>query len=597
MKDQERCNGWWLVPLVWLLLVSPLVAGTMWLRRHGHFAPIFELAMTELRVRDVGTAQTPLLGLPGRLGPAGCHPGPLSFYLLAPVYRLLGGSYWALRVSTAAFNALAIAGALILARRTAGAAGVIGAGIAIGILELGFGLMILTEPWNPHLPVLWFATFLLAVWAVTAGSARTLPFALATGSLCAQTHIPYAAMCGGLGFLAFTWVLAQTFRAHDASVRRVHLRACALASGVVLVAWAPPLVDQIIHRPGNLAALYRFFRHAPEATIGLRGAVPLILTHLDAWYIVAGSFGKPSVLSIAVQAEQPSVARGAVFLASWVLAALIGLKVGGKALRALHAVALCAVVVAWVSFSRILGVPWTYLTFSAWSVGILLFAATVSTAGLVFARALSGRVPERHARICAEVAGLAVIGACALRLGSRPDEASTSAPGPSIQLAALAPAVSDALLANVGAARGFQGRYLVTWKDALYLGAQGFGLVNELDRRGFHAGLTTNFATLITERRVFAASEPTARVYLATGGWIREVRRLPGAVRIAYSDPRTDAERKEFASLREAVIRELKSLGHTKAVKDFDRDIGGATAPGVSLYLALEVMRMAELGV
>ena len=77
------------------LVGLPLIVATMALRR-PHWYPVLDLAMTEMRLRDVGTRHTPLIGLPGRIGPSlaeqGSHPGPLSFYLLAPLYRLFGSS-------------------------------------------------------------------------------------------------------------------------------------------------------------------------------------------------------------------------------------------------------------------------------------------------------------------------------------------------------------------------------------------------------------------------------------------------------------------------------------------------------------------------
>src|SRR5262249_31804740 len=150
----------------------------------------------------------------GRLGKPeiGCHPGPLSFYLLSPVYRLLVGSYWALRVSTMTLNALAIISALVIARRRAGIWAVIATGLAIVFLELGFGLLVLTEPWNPHLPIFWFVPFLLALWCVLSGDVRMLPVLLAIGCFCAQTHIPYAPVCGALGLLAFVSVAIRAVR-------------------------------------------------------------------------------------------------------------------------------------------------------------------------------------------------------------------------------------------------------------------------------------------------------------------------------------------------------------------------------------------------
>ena len=73
--------------------------------------PILDLAQTEMRVRDVFTLHPPLIGLPGRIGTLarqGSHPGPLSFWLLAPFYKLFGSSAWALQAATASVNAVAI---------------------------------------------------------------------------------------------------------------------------------------------------------------------------------------------------------------------------------------------------------------------------------------------------------------------------------------------------------------------------------------------------------------------------------------------------------------------------------------------------------
>ena len=597
MKDPRPVKKWWPLLVVWGLLVLPLVSASVWSHRNDHFAPVFDLAMTEVRVRDVGTVHTPLVGLPGRLGQPeiGSHPGPLSFYLLAPVYRLLGGSYWALRVSTATFNALAIAAALIVARRCAGAAAVIGAGFGIACLELGFGLLVLTEPWNPYLPVLWFPAFLLAAWSVAKGDVQMLPIALATGSVCAQTHVPYAAVCGGIGVFAFSWVVVCGIRAKHRSTQWDHARSCLLAVAVVAALWAPPIVDECIHHPGNLSVLFRYFAHPPTASLGLRSAAPLVLAHLDAWHFVVDSFAKPSVLSIFMQVEQPSAGRGSMFLALWVAAALTSVKLGNRSLLALHGAVATALVVMWLSISRIMGEPWNYLLFSAWGVGVLLLLATVSTAGLV----VWNSVPERWRTRTpfAQALGVTVIGVYAVRLATQADRAGSSTPSATLQLAALAPPVADAIRGRVGAATGVQGRYLVTWQDALYGGGQGLGLVNELERRGLRAGVSREYGRLMVEHRILEPREATARVHLATGGWIYDARRLPGAVRVAYSDSRSAPAREEFMRLRADVVAELRALGRKDVIKVLDRNLGAAIVPGVSPFLGLAVGRMSEIGV
>ena len=84
----------WAIPLATLLVGLPLIVAVA--RLHGRpWHPVLDLAMTEFRVRDVFTRHTPLIGLPGRIGTfpdQGSHPGPLSFYALAPAYRLFGSS-------------------------------------------------------------------------------------------------------------------------------------------------------------------------------------------------------------------------------------------------------------------------------------------------------------------------------------------------------------------------------------------------------------------------------------------------------------------------------------------------------------------------
>ena len=91
-------TSWRIVPLLTLVVSVPLLVSLIALTRR-HWYPVLDLAMTEFRVRDVGGRHTPLIGLPGRIGnfpEQGSHPGPLSFYLLAPTYRLLGSTSWAL---------------------------------------------------------------------------------------------------------------------------------------------------------------------------------------------------------------------------------------------------------------------------------------------------------------------------------------------------------------------------------------------------------------------------------------------------------------------------------------------------------------------
>src|SRR5262249_47740960 len=113
---------WWAVVAAALLVGLPMIVAVAVLRAKP-WHPVLDLPMTDFRVRDVVGRHTPLIGLPGRIGPypnQGSHPGPLSFYLLAPTYRLLGSSSWAMEAGTVVIHLTAIGLGLWLAARRLG---------------------------------------------------------------------------------------------------------------------------------------------------------------------------------------------------------------------------------------------------------------------------------------------------------------------------------------------------------------------------------------------------------------------------------------------------------------------------------------------
>ncbi|MGZ0191420.1 MAG: hypothetical protein ACKVG5_03605, partial [Acidimicrobiales bacterium] len=56
-----------LIVLVTVGLGVPLLVAVIALAQRRWY-PVLDLAMTEFRIRDVGSRQTPLIGLPGRIG-------------------------------------------------------------------------------------------------------------------------------------------------------------------------------------------------------------------------------------------------------------------------------------------------------------------------------------------------------------------------------------------------------------------------------------------------------------------------------------------------------------------------------------------------
>jgi hypothetical protein len=255
-----------------LALAVPLIVACAALFARD-WAPIYDMALIEQRVRDVGTAHTPLVGLPGRLGtiaePAS-HPGPLAFFLLAPGYRLFGGSAWALHASAALLNVIAVATFVFIAWRRQSVAELTAASAGLGVLMLGYGPSLLTEPWNPYFPVLWFAACLMAIWGMVQGDLAMLPVAAVTASIAAQTHIPYLPVCGVLGAIGAVIVAATAARAPKRSaLRRRGFRVLGITTSILLVAWMPLLVEELRGAPGNVTRLVRYFRSPSSVPIGI----------------------------------------------------------------------------------------------------------------------------------------------------------------------------------------------------------------------------------------------------------------------------------------------------------------------------------------
>ena len=573
----------WAVVLVAAALGLPLVVALVQMRS-PQWHPVLDLAMTELRVRDVGTGDAPLIGLPGRIGEVleeqGSHPGPASFYALAPTYRLLGSTSWALQVGTALIHVVAIGVALALARRRGGPVLFGGVAVVVALLVSGLGTGALTEPWNPYLPLLWWVVLLLAVWSVLAGDVGVLPIAALAASFCAQTHVPYLSLSVGLGAAALLWSIVLARRAPAASPgRRRALVSVASAVLVGAVLWAPPTIDQLTEDPGNYSKLVDHFGSPPEdeTPIGLRAGAEQALQRMDLWHLAVHSVQDPALLTNGSAERFPSAGRGAVVLLLWSAAAVATValeRLRRGTLVALHAVVAGSALLGTISITRIFGLTWYYLMLWMWAVGALMAVAIVWTA----ARAVAGRTaaPMRAVRL-APVA-LAVVAAL-LTANTTAADATDSVPSDvevSDALGAITPDTVAAIMRGDGPATGADGRYHVTWRDVFNIGSAGFGLVSELERAGLEAGLGRRFQVGITHHRVIEEEDATARVVLATGRYVEEFRARGDAVEVAFHDPRSPADIERYDQLRTESIAELRSLGLDDVVVAVDEYLFGA---------------------
>ncbi|MGI9052118.1 MAG: hypothetical protein ACR2HQ_05625, partial [Ilumatobacteraceae bacterium] len=352
--------------------------------------------------------------------------------------------------------------------------------------------------------------------------------------------------------------------------------------GVGAVLWLPPIADQLTNRPGNIRPLVDHFGSPTEAAIGFGAAMRIVLRHLD----VVGSLGK-QVVETETFADTLSMWRGALTLVLWMVAAGVAGRIGSRALRALHVTIGVALVLAIASTARIFGRPWFYLTLSIWAVSTLMAGAILWTAIVAVRRTHLG-LPARRV-IANAAAGIAVAGSLASTVAfasaDHPEERLSEAVG------TLSGPTYDAVVAEVGAATGVDGRYIVRWSDAADIGSPGFGLLNELERRGLDVGSDEYFRVPVTQHRTRLRADADAQIHLATGGYVDIWRAEPDAEEVATYDPRSAEQLAEYDEVRARFIERLRAEGLRELIELVDTNLFG-----MSVDVRLSAADQADLG-
>lgn len=582
----DRALRWWLRAAV----AAPLLlAAVMLLRRP--WTPVLDLAMTEVRVRDVGGGNTPLIGLPGRIGrfpEQGSHPGPLSFYLLAVVYRLVGARAVGLLLGTVLLNIAAAWTALWVVARRCSRRELMGVGAYLAVTMAWLGAGLLSQPWNPYIPLVPFVVVLLSGWMVLRGDHRMVLVQVAAAALCAQTHVPYLTLCVTLVGVSMV-AIAVGMRVPER--RRDHALSFGGALGVTAVLWLPVFVQQWRGSPGNITMLRRHFLDPPEPPQGLGVGVRTMLEHFDVLHVVSRLVVRPDgYLPVLDDLAGGSSTIGLVVFSTWVAAAVVALRRRDRSLVPLHAVVAVSTAVAVISTSRIFGKVWYYLTLWAWSLGLLAVMAIVLTAAA--GRVHGGRPSTFGRRAAGAVVASATFFAVVEAVRVDPPEAHLS----DVLGAVVDPTIA-ALREGVSPSVGPDGVYVVAWADAAYFGSQGYGLVNELERRGIDARAFPPYRVPMTPQRTATAAELDAELVLVTGSKIERWRAVPGVVIVADVDLRTSDERAEFESLRLDAIAELEAAGLDAIVPLVDENLFGASIdPRTPLSVQHTLSRMLVLG-
>ena len=559
----------------WAAIVVPMEVALVAMRR-PHWYPVADLAQYELRVRDVGSMDSPLVGLPGRIGTffdQGSHPGPLSFWMLAPVYRLLGASSWAFEAAAVSLHALASGLVLWMARRRGGLGLLVGVAAALAIVTRFYGGQLFIEPWNPYLPVLWWVVLLFAVWSVIDDDLAMLPIAVLAGSFSAQTHLPYVGLVGGLAaFLmvavaAGRWAARRRGEALDPGGRLTRWTLGSALLAVVL--WVPPVIDQIWGR-GNLSRIRDSLINPTDVLAPVRSGLDELVHNLDLTRLLGR-------LEVTRAAEgHGSSWSGMAFVACWAIAAIVAFRLRERSLVRLHAVTAAVVALAAFSVTRIYGRLWWYLFLWAWGLALTMAVATVWTVVVVVRRRLP---PDRlaHWSRIGLGAALAVLVVASTSSFMANIDTQPARPDLSADLGVVSEQTAVALRTGDGPGRGRGGPYLVRWVDRVTLGSQGFGLVNELERAGFEVGVDERFGVGAATHRILPIDDAVAVVELVTGPDIAEWERRPGARRVGYVDARTPAEVALFDRRMASIDAHLRAAGLADVADDWTGNLFAAS--------------------
>jgi len=357
------------------------------------------------------------------------------------------------------------------------------------------------------------------------------------------------------------------------------------------VLWLPPVVDQLRHSPGNLSTMFNYFTTSPanaEPVAGLSAAATVTLRHLDVFHLSVDQLAHPGLLVANDAARHASGLRGGLLLIAWAVAAIVAWRVRPRprALVRLHLVTAVALGLSFIATSRIYGELWFYLVLSMWAIAGMMAVSSIWTAVI----AVKPRVgdPARVARI-----GLAVLIAITVLFSVR---SATDASGVEHSDATVVREL-HAVVPDTVAALDRGQRYVVAADDAAYFLSPMYGMLNELDRRGFDVGVLPAFGAIATTHRVTNEDDADARVQVATGKWIDAWRQIPGAREVASYEPRTSEQKARFDQLHADVTQMLAAQGHADLVPVLDENLFAVSiAPGVGRDIRSRVEEMLTLG-
>lgn len=530
------------VPAAVIVVVTlAAVAGTTWYLT-GDFAH------TELLVRAI-PRHPPLIGVAARVQDNGSTPGPSMAYLLYPMYKAFGSNAFALVAAVDVLHVAAIAGCVVVARRIGGASIAAFVALCLTVTVMAMTPVFFLQPWNVWVPVFAFALFLVLVWGLALEHIALLPLAVAVGSHCVQTHISYTVLVTGLLASVVAWLGWLWWRT-DRLDGRHPLRWLLVATGVMIVAWLPPVVDQLHPGIGNMRKLYHQFSNPDAPFVGTRAALGAMVGRfnlLGPW--IVGAAKDPLT--------RPNYAGFVLFAALVVVSARFAWKRRERAEMALYAVLGMTTVLGAISTMRIFGRFFEYVI--RWMTPLVaMWIATCLWSCWLEWRSRAARRPspdDDRRWMAAATAGALAAAVAVTAVGVvRGAEADIPYARDSEMTGELAAQLEQSIDPAV--------RYQINELDPVALGAVAYGLALQFEHDGVHAGVGPWGQSGVMPFRVVSDQQAGSTLwYVASTPVIDAVSALPGAVVMAFVDVRTPAEVKRSDQLEGQLAQALCDMG------------------------------------
>lgn len=577
LRSRLSADGVIAAGLVAVALV-PLVAAVV-THLGRDWVPAQDLAVLDLRTRDVLSGHPPLVGPYSRYGWS--HPGPLLFWLLAPFSLVTGGAAWGVLVGGVVLQMVMVIWIGRLAWTSGGLVLVAPVMVIVALTYASIGTSLVLEPWNPYLGVVAFMLYVLQSWRLAAGDTRRLVGWVLVASLLAQSHVGYLPLvAAAVAVVAGCWWIDRRgARPWQPGRRRMWA-----AVGVTVVVWLPVAIDGVLVRSGNLGRLLDGVRtgNGGEPVAGWSTGVGLLTREFQPRPPWLGGADPRDGLTDAVSGAS-----------AWLLVVPVGLLVigglaawasGRRADRRWVALTACLTAAGVVALSRTTGflVPYLFL----WRLPLAMFVV-VSSAWAVtgwWRSQRPGTVPRAWRWTAAAVAGT-VIAAGAVPLAGdvvdRRERVMAFEQDAAIVLSQLQSSGSP----PVGVQVRFVGRTLG--------GLPGI-VVNELDRQATPVGVPPSLGFQFGEQRVVA--EPVEVWVVSEEGWLTsELVSAPGGRVLARHEPLDPASTAELVDLQTRIGGQLDRAGLSERRQSLDSPLVGFALDGVGGIDQADLDRLAGL--